>query len=138
MIQAQMDFTRGSFQSSTWLDWCRELCLLSYSRHGTLSCKDGAVGSAQGFARNFKGEHRIRPLLVASGSIERSCPERFPKVSSRFVTPEVLVETWENGEIISNIMEDSVMMSFSSRNLGRLFGSWTCRIPAVGQYVKGF
>eukprot|EP00439_Symbiodinium_sp_Y106_P082930 s629_g22.t1 len=44
----------------------------------------------QRFARNFKGEHRIR----------------FPKVSSRFVTPEVLVETWENGEIISNIMED--------------------------------
>ncbi|CAE7252314.1 unnamed protein product [Symbiodinium sp. CCMP2456] len=44
----------------------------------------------QRFARNFKGEHRIR----------------FPKVSSHFVTPEVLVETWENGEIISNIMED--------------------------------
>ncbi|CAJ1379197.1 unnamed protein product [Effrenium voratum] len=44
----------------------------------------------QRFAKNFKGETRIR----------------FPKVSSRLVTPEVLVETWENGEIISNIMED--------------------------------
>ena len=33
-------------------------------------------------------------------------PSRFPKVSSRFVTPEVLVETWESGEIISNIMEE--------------------------------
>lgn len=44
----------------------------------------------QRFAKNFKGERRIR----------------FPKVSSRFVTPEVLVETWESGEIISNIMED--------------------------------
>lgn len=28
------------------------------------------------------------------------------QVSSRFVTPEVLVETWESGELISNIMED--------------------------------
>ncbi|CAK8986663.1 Probable serine/threonine-protein kinase abkC [Durusdinium trenchii] len=44
----------------------------------------------QQFAKNFKGESCIR----------------FPKVSSRFVTPEVLVETWESGELISNIMED--------------------------------
>jgi predicted unusual protein kinase regulating ubiquinone biosynthesis (AarF/ABC1/UbiB family) len=44
----------------------------------------------QKFARNFKGEHRIR----------------FPKVSPKYVTTEVLVETWAEGKVISNIMED--------------------------------
>lgn len=31
---------------------------------------------------------------------------RFPKVSSEFVTPAVLVETWAEGKVISNILED--------------------------------
>lgn len=44
----------------------------------------------QKFARNFKGEHRIR----------------FPKVSPKFVTSEVLVETWAEGKVISHILED--------------------------------
>eukprot|EP00931_Biecheleriopsis_adriatica_P103981 TRINITY_DN78749_c0_g1_i1.p1 TRINITY_DN78749_c0_g1~~TRINITY_DN78749_c0_g1_i1.p1 ORF type:complete len:599 (+),score=119.63 TRINITY_DN78749_c0_g1_i1:48-1799(+) len=44
----------------------------------------------QRFAKNFKGESRIR----------------FPKVSPQFVTPAVLIETWADGKIISNIMED--------------------------------
>ncbi|CAE8591345.1 unnamed protein product [Polarella glacialis] len=44
----------------------------------------------QRFEKNFKGERRIR----------------FPKVSPRFVTPEVLVETWAHGKVISNILED--------------------------------
>ena len=55
-------------------------------------------------------------LIVASVSIGCCFPDRFPKVSSHFVTPEVLVETWENGEIISNIMEDSVMIDKSKFN----------------------
>lgn len=44
----------------------------------------------QRFSRNFKGEKRIR----------------FPKVSPLLVTPEVLVETWADGKVISNILED--------------------------------
>lgn len=44
----------------------------------------------QRFARNFRGERRIR----------------FPKVSPRFVTSEVLVETWADGKVISHILED--------------------------------
>jgi len=44
----------------------------------------------QRFSRNFRGEQRIR----------------FPKVSPRFATPEVLVETWADGKVISNILED--------------------------------
>jgi aarF domain-containing kinase len=44
----------------------------------------------QKFSHNFRGEHRIR----------------FPKVSPKFVTPEVLVETWAEGKVISNILDD--------------------------------
>jgi len=44
----------------------------------------------QRFSRNFRGERRIR----------------FPKVSRKFATPEVLVETWADGKVISNILED--------------------------------
>lgn len=44
----------------------------------------------QKFGRNFKGESRIR----------------FPKVSPAYVTPEVLVETWADGKVISHILED--------------------------------
>merc|ERR1711972_477932 len=44
----------------------------------------------QQFSRNFRGEDRIR----------------FPKVSPKFVTAEVLVETWADGKVISNILED--------------------------------
>lgn len=44
----------------------------------------------QRFNRNFRGERRIR----------------FPKVSSQFVTEKVLVETWADGKVISNILED--------------------------------
>lgn len=44
----------------------------------------------QTFSRNFKGERGIR----------------FPKVSPKFVTPEVLIETWAEGRVISNILED--------------------------------
>merc|ERR1712072_815184 len=31
---------------------------------------------------------------------------RFPKVSPKFVTSEVLIETWAEGKVISNILED--------------------------------
>jgi len=44
----------------------------------------------QRFSRNFRGEPRIR----------------FPKVSPQFVTPVVLIETWADGQVISNILED--------------------------------
>lgn len=44
----------------------------------------------QKFQRNFKGERRIR----------------FPKVAPKFVTSEVLIETWAEGKVISNILED--------------------------------
>jgi len=44
----------------------------------------------QRFGRNFKREPRIR----------------FPKVSARFVTKEVLIETWADGKEISVILED--------------------------------
>mmetsp|Transcript_148644 Transcript_148644/g.477270 ORF Transcript_148644/g.477270 Transcript_148644/m.477270 type:complete len:622 (+) Transcript_148644:64-1929(+) len=44
----------------------------------------------QQFSKNFKHERRIR----------------FPKVSHHFVTPTVLVETWADGQVISNILED--------------------------------
>lgn len=44
----------------------------------------------QRFSRNFKGEKRIR----------------FPKVSPKFVTPQVLIETWADGKVVSNILED--------------------------------
>lgn len=44
----------------------------------------------QRFSRNFKHERRIR----------------FPKVSPKFATTEVLVETWADGKVISNILED--------------------------------
>lgn len=44
----------------------------------------------QKFQRNFKGERRIK----------------FPKVSPKFVTSEVLIETWADGKVISNILED--------------------------------
>lgn len=44
----------------------------------------------QRFAENFRGEPRIR----------------FPKVSPKLVTSEVLIETWADGKVISNIMED--------------------------------
>lgn len=44
----------------------------------------------QRFARNFKDEVRIR----------------FPKVTRKFVTPSVLIESWADGRVISHIMED--------------------------------
>jgi len=44
----------------------------------------------QKFSRNFRGEARIR----------------FPKVSPKLVTPEVLVETWAEGKVISGILDD--------------------------------
>lgn len=44
----------------------------------------------QRFSRNFKREPRIR----------------FPKVSARYVTKEVLIETWADGKEISVILED--------------------------------
>eukprot|EP00928_Gymnodinium_smaydae_P081441 TRINITY_DN64968_c0_g1_i1.p1 TRINITY_DN64968_c0_g1~~TRINITY_DN64968_c0_g1_i1.p1 ORF type:complete len:599 (+),score=132.25 TRINITY_DN64968_c0_g1_i1:78-1799(+) len=44
----------------------------------------------QRFTKNFKGEKSIR----------------FPKVSPQYVTKEVLVETWAEGRVISNILED--------------------------------
>mmetsp|Transcript_45711 Transcript_45711/g.138592 ORF Transcript_45711/g.138592 Transcript_45711/m.138592 type:complete len:437 (-) Transcript_45711:457-1767(-) len=44
----------------------------------------------QQFSRNFRGEKGIR----------------FPKVSPDLVTAAVLVETWADGKVISNILED--------------------------------
>jgi len=44
----------------------------------------------QQFSRNFQGERRIK----------------FPKVSSEYVTPQVLVETWADGKVISHILDD--------------------------------
>lgn len=44
----------------------------------------------QCFEQNFKAEPRIR----------------FPKVSARLVTPEILCMTWADGNLISEIMED--------------------------------
>jgi len=44
----------------------------------------------QKFGRNFRGQRNIR----------------FPKVSPKYVTNTVLVETWADGKVISNIMED--------------------------------
>lgn len=44
----------------------------------------------QRFSRNFKGEHRVR----------------FPQVSPKYAKQQVLVETWADGKVISNILED--------------------------------
>jgi len=44
----------------------------------------------QKFRRNFQGERGIR----------------FPRVAPKFVTPEVLIETWAEGKVVSSILED--------------------------------
>lgn len=74
MIHMTLPFSRGEFDTviQAQMDFTREAFNL------------------QQFARNFKGEPRIR----------------FPKVSPEHVTPSVLIETWAEGKVISNILED--------------------------------
>ena len=111
VIQAQMDFTREAFNLQRAL---MRLWSTAKVCQSPFLCEDISVIHAWTL-----GQIRICPQLQGRASDQAGFPTsadplpalagRFPKVSSRFVTPEVLVETWENGEIISNIMEDSAV-----------------------------
>ena len=124
-----MDFTREAFNLQ------RALFGLENGRSdAALAVRVWRASQAlHAISKASAGSGALRPRLLSCVVDQlRADLGRFPKVSSRFVTPEVLVETWENGEIISNVMEDCMCHSqLRFCALKRLFDSMSPKYPVL-------